>query len=96
MNAIRVFFDASGKVGVFDFESAEGSKLKNKKWQRVTITVQGRELATYIDGELCYQCQTLPAGTDGRFSIDPLGLQVFAASHPQHMPGGIHIRREDV
>lgn len=83
---------ASGRVGIFDFEDAKGAKVKSNRWQRVTVSVAGSSMATYVDGELCYASDHLPGGKDDRYSLSTQGLQLFGSSKPQLMPGGILVR----
>ena len=63
------------KVGV---EDAPGAQLKSNRWQRVAITIANDKIATYIDGEPCFDSASLPSDKDDRVSLE-LNLGVCCA-----------------
>ena len=61
----RCFLSKPGKV-----EDAPGAQLKSNRWQRVAITIANDKIATYIDGEPCFDSASLPSDKDDRVSLE--------------------------
>ena len=88
----EVYVSRSGGVGTFGEYGQAPSWLRPGRWQRVVVTMGGawssRRLSTFVNAKPCSVISKgVFATADGRFSLSPDSLTLFASSRAALMPG---------